>query len=74
MTEKKQNGHPRSRIGYGSSYHRGDHQEIKQKSGIGSVLGGQVWMIKPDKKAQAENPCLWMQAGVVKFKSCNNYL
>jgi glycine cleavage system H lipoate-binding protein len=40
---------------------------------IGSVMGGQVWMVKPDKKAKASNPCLWMQAGVVKFKNCDNY-
>jgi glycine cleavage system H lipoate-binding protein len=30
-------------------------------------------MIKPDKAAQEANPCLWMQAGVVSFKGCNNY-
>ena len=30
-------------------------------------------MVKPDKKAKAANPCLWMQAGVVKFKNCDNY-
>jgi len=72
MTEKG-NGRSRSRIGYGSSYHRGQRDEMKQPSGIGSVLGGQVWVITPDKKAQAENPCLWMQAGAVKFKSCNNF-
>jgi glycine cleavage system H lipoate-binding protein len=40
---------------------------------IESVLGGQVWLVKPDKKAKAANPCLWMQAGVVKFKNCDNY-
>lgn len=43
------------------------------KSGIGAVFGGQVWVIEPDKKAQAENPCLWMQAGAVKYKNCNNF-
>jgi glycine cleavage system H lipoate-binding protein len=37
------------------------------------VVGGQVWLVKPDKKAKASNPCLWMQAGVVKFKNCDNY-
>ena len=36
-------------------------------------MGGQVWMVKPDKQAQAANPCLWMQAGVVEFKNCNNF-
>jgi hypothetical protein len=46
MTEKKQNGHPRSRIGYGSSYHRGENNaEMEKESGIGSVLGGQVWVM-----------------------------
>ena len=30
-------------------------------------------MVKPDRKARAANPCLWMQAGVVKFKNCDNY-
>jgi len=72
MTENG-NGRSRSRIGYGSSYHRGQRHEMERPSGIGSVLGGQVWVITPDKKAQAENPCLWMQAGAVKFKSCNNF-
>jgi len=69
----KGNGNARSQIGYGSSYRRGSRSDMKQEAGIGSVLGGQVWMIKPDKQAQADNPCLWMQAGVVKFKSCNNF-
>lgn len=36
-------------------------------------MGGQVWMIKPDQKAKAAHPCLWMQTGVVKFKNCDNY-
>lgn len=62
----------RSRIGYGSSYHRGEGQEMSRRSGIGSVLGGQVWVIQPDKKELPENPCLWMQAGAVKYKTCNN--
>jgi glycine cleavage system H lipoate-binding protein len=30
-------------------------------------------MVKPDKGAEASNPCLWMQAGVVEFKNCNNF-
>jgi glycine cleavage system H lipoate-binding protein len=33
----------------------------------------QVWKIKADKSAKGANPCLWMQAGVVKSKECNNY-
>lgn len=40
---------------------------------IGAVLGGQVWLIKPDKKGPSANPCIWMQAGVVEFKNCNNF-
>jgi glycine cleavage system H lipoate-binding protein len=30
-------------------------------------------MVKPDKAAPAKDPCLWMQAGVVEFKGCNNF-
>lgn len=43
----------------------------KKKSGID--FGGQVWTIKTDKKAATKNPCIWMQAGVVKNKDCNNF-
>jgi len=63
----------RGQVGYGSSYRRGTGEDLGGKSEIGSVLGGQVWMIKPDKGAEAANPCLWMQAGVVNFKNCNNF-
>ena len=72
MAEKTRSDQ-RSHVGYGSSYRKGNSQDMGAESGIGAVLGGQVWMVKPDKKAQAANPCLWMQAGVVEFKSCNNY-
>ncbi len=64
---------PRSNVGYGSSYRKGDGTDLKQKLEIGAVLGGQVWMVKPDKKAEGNTPCLWMQASAVKFKTCNNY-
>jgi glycine cleavage system H lipoate-binding protein len=30
-------------------------------------------MVKPDKRAGISNPCLWMQAGIVGFKNCNNF-
>jgi glycine cleavage system H lipoate-binding protein len=40
---------------------------------IEAVLGGQVWKVKPDKKAKTANPCVWMQAGAVNFKNCNNF-
>ncbi|BBO82208.1 hypothetical protein DSCO28_27740 [Desulfosarcina ovata subsp. sediminis] len=72
MSEKT-NKRQRSRIGYGSSYHRGERHEVGSGPGIGSVLGGQVWVIQPDRKAVPENACLWMQAGAVKYKTCNNH-
>ncbi len=59
----------RSNTGYGSSYGKGG----ENKEGIETVLGGQVWKVKPDKTAPAANPCLWMTSGVVKFKNCNNF-
>jgi len=63
----------RNRVGFGSTYTKGKAQDLNEGDGISTVLGGQVWKIKPDKKAKAANPCLWMQAGVIKFKGCNNY-
>ncbi len=61
------------KTGFGSSYRKGRGQDLETRSEIGAVLGGQVWMVKPDKQAQMANPCIWMQAGVVEFKSCNNF-
>ncbi len=72
MTEKIKNNQ-RSRLGYGSSYSRGNRNDMGQDNAIRTVLGGQVWMVKPDKQTQNINPCVWMQAGVAKFKSCNNF-
>lgn len=63
----------RSKVGFGSTYRKGIGQDLDSHQEIGSVIGGQVWMVKPDKKAKAAHPCLWMQAGVVKFKNCDNY-
>jgi glycine cleavage system H lipoate-binding protein len=63
----------RDRVGFGSSYRKGTGDDLRAKSEIGAVLGGQVWMIKPDKDAKTPNPCLWMQAGIVDFKNCNNF-
>ena len=63
----------RSQVGYGSSYRKGSDRDLQGQSGIGAVLGGQVWMVKPDKKAKTANPCIWMQAGTVEFKNCNNF-
>ena len=63
----------RSQVGMGSTYRKGSGKDLGNGNEIGAVMGGQVWMVKPDKKAKAANPCLWMQAGVVKFKNCDNY-
>ncbi|MBW1644291.1 MAG: glycine cleavage system protein H [Deltaproteobacteria bacterium] len=63
----------RSQLGYGSSYRKGQEKDLKEENDIAAVLGGQVWKVKPDKEAQAANPCIWMQAGAVSFKGCNNY-
>ena len=71
---EKMKGEQRSRVGYGSSYRKGKGDDLRAGSEeIKTVLGGQVWMVKPDKKALMANPCIWMQAGVVEFKNCNNF-
>ncbi len=57
-------------MGFGSSYEKGEGKDV---GGIRTVLGGQVWMVKPEHYAAISNPCVWMQAGVAKFKNCNNY-
>lgn len=72
MADKKQEDR-RSHVGMGSTYRKGSAQDLASHQEIGSVIGGQVWMVKPDNKAKAANPCLWMQAGVAKFKNCDNY-
>jgi len=59
--------------GYGSSSRRAGYQDLDSKSEIPAVLGGQVWMVQPDKRAQMDNPCIWMESGVVAFKNCNNF-
>jgi glycine cleavage system H lipoate-binding protein len=72
MAEKIKVGE-RSSLGYGSSYIKGGKDDLGKQGSIDAVLGGQIWMVKPDKDAKTANPCLWMQAGVAKFKNCNNY-
>jgi glycine cleavage system H lipoate-binding protein len=62
----------RELIGYGSTYRKGTAGETA-RGAIRTVLGGQTWLVKPDQKAPAVHPCIWMQAGVVKFKNCTNY-
>ncbi len=63
----------KGRIGYGSSYRKATRKEVGTGSEIDAILGGQVWKVTPDAEARAAHPCLWMQAGVVNFKNCNNY-
>ena len=60
----------RSRVGYGSAYHQGNIRGGAASNELEAVLGGQTWMITPDKAAKVENPCIWMQAGVVRSKDC----
>jgi glycine cleavage system H lipoate-binding protein len=72
MAEQKKQTQ-RSQVGFGSTYTKGKRTDSRAQQEIESVIGGQVWLIKPDKTAKTANPCLWMQAGVVKFKNCDNY-
>ncbi len=72
MEREKKKGQ-RGRLGYGSSYRKGSRRDMTDGKEIGSVLGGQVWLVKPDRKAKADFPCLWMAAGAVKYKNCNNF-
>lgn len=71
--EKKSGEEQRSHIGYGSSYRKGQANELGQGPEIGAVLGGQVWKVKPDKDARSGQTCIWMQSGAVSFKNCNNF-
>ena len=73
MAVKDKKANRRSQVGYGSSYRRGTKGDLADRSEIGTVLGGQVWLVKPDKKAETTHPCLWMQTGVVGFKNCSNF-
>jgi len=72
MAKKDKEGR-KGHVGYGSSYRRGDGDDLISRSEIGAVLGGQVWMVRPDREANAANPCIWMQTGVVRFKNCNGF-
>jgi len=72
MAEKKlETG--RGTVGYGSTYRRGNRGDGNDDSSVAAVLKGQLWFVKPDRHAQASNPCIWMQAGAVRFKNCNNF-
>ena len=63
----------RSQVGFGSTYWKGSGKSADTENAINAVLGGQVWMVKPDKETRAQNPCIWMQAGSVKNKDCTNF-
>lgn len=62
----------RDRIGYGSTYRKGAADE-PARGAVKTVLGGQAWLVEPDRKAKAARPCVWMQAGAVKFKNCTHF-
>lgn len=72
MGQRNENGR-RSQVGYGSTYNRGGIPGSAGDKGIQTVLGGQVWTVSPDRKADVSHPCVWMQAGAVKMKNCNNF-
>jgi glycine cleavage system H lipoate-binding protein len=42
-------------------------------SGLKSRAMGQTWKVKTSKEEGKLNPCIWMQSGAVKSKSCNNF-
>jgi len=70
---RKTNASNQTWSGYGSSFARAKQRDPEHRSGVDAVLGGQIWRIKPDEETKEANPCIWMQAGVVSFKSCNNF-
>lgn len=72
MAHNNQSGQ-RGRLGYGSVYRKGHRTDTTSGQEIGSVLGGQVWMVTPDRPASMDSPCLWMTAGSVRYKKCNNF-
>jgi glycine cleavage system H lipoate-binding protein len=72
MTQEKKDKQ-RSSVGFGSTYTKGITSDLGKAKGNAAVLGGQIWMVSPDKAAKDQNPCIWMQTGAVKFKSCNNF-
>jgi len=42
----------RSSVGSGSTYRKGSKQDLGSQQEIGSVVGGQVWLVKPNKEAK----------------------
>jgi len=69
MTEETK----RSQVGFGTTYQKNSGDGSAHLDGIKTVLRGQVWMVKPDKQPEINNPCLWMASGVIKTKECTNY-
>lgn len=54
-------------------YSRTDKYDPQQMQGVDTILNRQIWRVQPEKGPKVERPCLWMQAGAVKYKNCNNY-
>ena len=54
MAQKNQKGQ-RGRLGYGSSYRKGSRRDMTSGKEIGTVLGGQVWMVTPDRQATTDD-------------------
>ena len=71
--DKQDRDSARSHLGYGSSYRRGKGLDTGNGSEIKAIMGNQVWMVRPDVDARVENLCVWMEAGVAKFKNCTNF-
>ncbi len=71
MDRRDEEQSKRSTRGYGSSYRKGG--AAPDNEAITSVLGGTTWRIKPDLRAKAKKPCVWMGAGALPFKNCNHH-
>ncbi len=48
-------------------------QTMDNTTGARMGYGDQVWTVKTTKDQKKNNPCLWMEAGAVKKKYCNNF-
>ena len=72
MTERKGQNQRQQKGGDGY-YARTDKYDPNQSEGVDTILNRQVWRVQPEKGPKTERPCLWMQAGAVKYKNCNNY-
>ena len=62
----------RTNIGYGSIYRRGKCEDLTKNTAIGSVLRGQIWMVKPDRRAEMEISRSWMSKKADTYGDDNN--